>query len=52
MTDQKQASAKSDDVAAQDAAASTTKDSIADSALDKVAGGRVGAPARRNTRLF
>lgn len=50
MTDQKQASAKGDDVAEQDA--STTKDSIADSALDKVAGGRVGAPARRNTRLF
>jgi hypothetical protein len=51
MTDQKQASAKSEEVATQDAA-STTKDSIADSALDKVAGGRVGAPARRNTRLF
>jgi hypothetical protein len=50
MTDQKQASAK-DDVAAQDAA-NTAKDGIADSALDKVAGGRVGAPARRNTRLF
>lgn len=51
MTDQRQASAKSDDVAAQETA-STDKDSIADSALDKVAGGRVGAPARRNTRLF
>jgi len=51
MTDQKQAPAKSGDAVAEQAA-NSTRDSIADAALDKVAGGRIGAPVRRNIRLF
>lgn len=51
MTDQKQTPVESED-AAKEQAADQGKDSLTDAALDTVAGGRVGAPVRRNTRLF